>query len=64
MSTIKKSRPANFAQDMRDLDNIANAYNNCSDGFKQTWKQKWYEMCSVIAKRVQEYRENVDRKGR
>lgn len=52
MSTIKKSRPANFAQDMKDLDNIANAYNNCSDGFRQTWKQKWYEMVEVIAKRV------------
>ena len=52
MSTIKTSRPANFAQDMKDLDNIANAYNNCSDGFKQTWKQKWYEMVAVIAKRV------------
>lgn len=52
MSIIKKSRPANFAQDMKDLDNIANAYNNCSDGFKQTWKQKWYEMVEVIAKRV------------
>lgn len=52
MSIIKTSRPANFAQDMKDLDNIANAYNNCSDGFKQTWKQKWYEMVAVIAKRV------------
>jgi hypothetical protein len=52
MSIIKTSRPANFAQDMKDLDNIANAYNNCSDGFKQTWKQKWYEMVEVIAKRV------------
>lgn len=52
MSIIKKSRPANFAQDMKDLDNIANAYNNCSDGFRQTWKQKWYEMVAVIAKRV------------
>lgn len=52
MSIIKKSRPANFAQDMKDLDNIANAYNNCSDGFRQTWKQKWYEMVEVIAKRV------------
>ena len=52
MSIIKKSRPANFAQDMKELDNIANAYNNCSDGFRQTWKQKWYEMVEVIAKRV------------
>jgi hypothetical protein len=53
MNTIKKSRPANFAQDMKDLDNIANAYNTCSDGFRDTWKQKWYEMVEVIAKRVQ-----------
>ena len=53
MNTIKKSRPANFAQDMKDLDNIANAYNTCSDGCRDTWKQKWYEMVQVIAKRVQ-----------
>ena len=53
MNTIKTSRPANFAQDMKDLDNIANAYNNCSDGFRDLWKQKWYEMVEVIAKRVQ-----------
>ena len=53
MNTIKTSRPANFAQDMKDLDNIANAYNNCSDGFRDLWKQKWYKMVEVIAKRVQ-----------
>ena len=60
MNTIKKSRPANLAQDMKDLDNIANAYNTCSDGFRDTWKQKWYEMVKVIAKRVQ----TVDKSGR
>ena len=52
MNTIKKSRSQSLAQDMKDLDNIANAYNNCSDGFRETWKQKWYEMVEVIAKRV------------
>ena len=52
MNTIKKSRSQSLAQDMKDLDNIANAYNNCSDGFRETWKQKWYEMVAVIAKRV------------
>ena len=52
MNTIKKPRSQSLAQDMKDLDNIANAYNNCSDGFRETWKQKWYEMVEVIAKRV------------
>ena len=52
MSIIKKTRSQSLAQDMKDLDNIANAYNNCSDGFRETWKQKWYEMVEVIAKRV------------
>ena len=53
MSTIKKPRSQSLAQDMKDLNNIANAYNNCSDGFRETWKQKWYEMVEVIAKRVE-----------
>ena len=60
MSIIKKSRIPGFAQDMRDLDNIANAYHNCNDGFKDTWKQKWYAMVKVIAKRVEENRSSVD----
>ena len=51
-----------FADDMRALNNLANAYNTCSDHFRGTWKQKWYEMCSVIAERVQEHTENVDKK--
>jgi len=51
-----------FADDMRALNNLANAYNTCSDNFRGTWKQKWYEMCSVIAKRVEEYTGNVDKK--
>ena len=53
MSTIKKSKPQSLDQDMRYLNNIANAYNTCSDGFRETWKQKWYEMVKVIAKRVE-----------
>jgi len=53
MSTIKKPRSQSLAQDMKDLNNIANAYNNCSDGFRETWKQKWYKMVEVIAKRVE-----------
>lgn len=49
-----KSYPT-YREDMRALDNLANAYNNCNDNFRDTWKQKWYEMCSLIAKRVQDW---------
>lgn len=61
MSTIKRRRATSFAQDLRDLDNIANAYHNCNDGFKETWKQKWYKMVEIIAKRVEESRSSVDK---
>ena len=53
MSTTKTNKSTSFAQDMRDLDNIANAYNNCSDGFRDVWKKKWYEMVAVISKRIE-----------
>ena len=59
---MKYKKHPRFEKDMKALDNLANAYNTCSDGFRDTWKQKWYEMCSVIAKRVQEHTENVDKR--
>ena len=61
MSTIKRRRATSFAQDLRDLDNIANAYHNCEDGFRNVWKQKWYKMVEIIAKRVEESRSSVDK---
>ena len=61
MSTIKRRRATSFAQDLRDLDNIANAYHNCNDGFRSVWKQKWYKMVEIIAKRVEESRSSVDK---
>lgn len=63
MSTINKrikSYP-NFAQDMRNLNNLANAYNTCKTEFRNVWKQKWYEMVDVIAKRVEEWHGSVDK---
>ena len=53
MSITKTNKSTSFAQDMRDLDNIANAYHNCSDGFRDVWKKKWYEMVAVISKRIE-----------
>mgnify|MGYP001548594183 FL=1 len=38
--------------DMRKLDNLANAYHNCQNGFRAVWKQKWYKMVQLIAERV------------
>jgi len=63
MSTINKrikSYP-NFAQDMRNLNNLANAYSTCQTNFRDVWKQKWYEMVAVIAKRVEEWHGSVDK---
>jgi len=63
MSTItKKVRTyPNFAQDMRNLDNLANAYNTCTTDFRSIWKQKWYEMAALIAKRASEWEGSVDK---
>ena len=50
-----------FAEDMRILDNLANAYNTCQTDFRNIWKQKWYEMVELIAKRVSEWEKNEDK---
>lgn len=50
-----------FADDMRNLDNLANAYNTCQTDFREVWKQKWYEMVKLIAKRVEEYNKSVNK---
>ena len=40
-------------QDIRRLDNIANAYHNAECvTTKATWKKKWYDLCGVIADRM------------
>ena len=40
-------------QDIRRLDNLAYAYNNAECvKTKATWKQKWYELCGVIADKM------------
>lgn len=55
-----KSYPT-FKQDMRTLDNLANAYNNTQDiQMRENWKRKWYEMCTIIAHRVQSWDITVD----
>jgi len=62
MSTLRhtKSYPT-FKQDMKTLDNLANAYHNAQNGdIRENWKRKWYEMCTVIAHRVEEWDITVD----
>jgi hypothetical protein len=50
-----------FADDMRHLDNLATAYQTCTTDFRSVWKQKWYEMVELIAKRVSEWEKNEDK---
>ena len=50
-----------FADDMRNLNNLANAYNTCQTDFREVWKQKWYEMTKIIAKRAEEWKGSVDK---
>jgi len=49
-----------FADDMRNLDNLANAYSTCETEFRNVWKQKWYEMVKLISKRVEDWEEQFD----
>lgn len=46
-------RDPQWDQDIRRLNNLANAYNNAECvKTKATWKQKWYELCGVIADKI------------
>lgn len=54
----------NFAQDMKYMDNLANAYATCTTNFRDVWKQKWYEMAAIIAKRASEWDKSVDKSRR
>jgi len=46
MSTIDK--------DIKQLDNIANAYNKTEGDMKKMWKKKWYKLVKNVARRHQE----------
>jgi hypothetical protein len=42
-------------QHVSQLDNLASAYHKCENPeMKQIWKQKWYEMCGVIASKIRQ----------
>ena len=62
MSIIKhtKSYPT-FKEDMEALDKLANAYNNCSDGMRDTWKSKWYDMVHIVGERARNWAETCER---
>ena len=63
MSTLNHTRSyPTFKQDMKSLDSLANAYNNAqASDMRETWKRKWYEMVTIISKRVQEWEVTVDK---
>ena len=44
MSTIKK--------DLKRLDSIASMYHKTSGDMKEMWKNKWYELVKIIARRL------------
>ena len=46
MSTIDK--------DIKQLDNIAIAYNKTEADMKKMWKEKWYKLVKNVARRHQE----------
>ena len=46
MSTIDK--------DIKQLDNIANAYNKTEGDMKKMWKEKWYKLVKNVSRRHQE----------
>ena len=46
MSTIDK--------DIKQLDNIAIAYNKTEGDTKKMWKEKWYKLVKNVARRHQE----------
>ena len=44
MSTIKK--------DLKRLDSIASMYHKTSGDMKEMWKNKWYKLVKIIARRL------------
>ena len=46
MSTIDK--------DIKQLDNISNAYNKTEGDMKKMWKEKWYKLVKNVARRHQQ----------
>lgn len=62
MSTLNHTRSyPTFKQDMKSLDSLANAYHNAqASDMRETWKRKWYEMCTIIARRVEDWNTTVD----
>jgi hypothetical protein len=52
MPTTRTNR--NWTQDIRRLDNIANAYHNAKcDQIKAMWKKKWYDLCKIIGNNIE-----------
>ena len=41
-------------QDLRRLDNIANAHSNTSGEMREMWKKKWYELIKQIGRKLDE----------
>ena len=56
MSTIDK--------DIKQLDNIANAYNKTEGDMKKMWKEKWYKLVKNVARRHQELYPKIREKDR
>ena len=56
MSTINK--------DIKQLDNIANAYNKTEGDMKKMWKEKWYKLVKNVARRHQEMNPKIREEDR
>ena len=56
MSTINK--------DIKQLDNIAIAYNKTEGDMKKMWKEKWYKLVKNVARRHNEMYPKIREKDR
>ena len=56
MSTIDK--------DIKQLDNIAIAYNKTEGDMKKMWKEKWYKLVKNVARRHQEMNPKIREEDR
>ena len=50
-------------QDLRRLDNIAKAYWNTSGEMREMWKNKWYELIKIVARRISESKRSTTSLG-
>ena len=50
-------------QDLKRLDNLAKAYHTTAGDVQEMWKNKWYELIKIVARRIRESKRSTTSLG-